>query len=165
MATPISAKEGSSTPVDLAAAAEEQREAEHEQQVADHRAGQRAADDLGQSLVDRDQRDDQLGRVAEGGVQEAADARAGVLGRVLGRLADQPGQRDQRERGEGELERLVEVGEVVQQDRRAGPARGRRRGRAGPRPPTLSSTPAWPSRSAALPENGLLVKSCGATPA
>ena len=59
--------------LDLAATAGEEREPEHEQQVADDRAGQRAADDLGQPLVDRDQGDDQLGRVAERGIEEAAD--------------------------------------------------------------------------------------------
>ena len=50
---------------------------------------------LGQAVGDREQRDDQLGRVAEARVQEAADAGAGVLGGVLGRLADQPRERDQ----------------------------------------------------------------------
>ena len=40
------------------------------------------------------QRDDQLRRVAEGRVEEAADAGPGVLGGVLGRLADQPRERD-----------------------------------------------------------------------
>ena len=63
------------------------------------------------------QRDDQLGRVAERGVEEAADARARVLGSVLGRLADQPCQRHQRDRREDELGRLVEVGEIVEEDR------------------------------------------------
>ena len=51
----------------------------------------------GKSVGDGEQRDDQLGRVAEARVQEAADPRAGVLGCVLGRLADQPRERDQRE--------------------------------------------------------------------
>ena len=63
------------------------------------------------------------GRVPEGRVQEAADARPRVLGCVLGRLADQPRERDQRERGEHELERRIEVRDVVEQDRRAARAR------------------------------------------
>ena len=37
----------------------------------------------------------------------------GVLGRVLGRLADQPRERDQRRRGKDELHRLVEIERVV----------------------------------------------------
>ena len=35
---------------------------------------------------------------------------AGVLGGVLGRLADQPGERDERERGEQEQRRRVRRG-------------------------------------------------------
>ena len=93
-----------------------EREPEHEQQVADDRAGQRAADDVGQPFVDRDQGDDQLGRVAERGVEEAADARPRVLRRVLGCLADQPGERDQRSGGEGEECSVADVGEVVERD-------------------------------------------------
>ena len=60
---------------------------------------------FGQAVGDGEQRDDQLGRVAEARVQEAADPRARVFGRVLGRLADQPGERDQR--GGGEQESVV----------------------------------------------------------
>ena len=41
--------------------------------------GERAADDVRQSAADREERDDQLRRVAEARVQEAADARPGVL--------------------------------------------------------------------------------------
>ena len=81
--------------VERAAAAEEEREPEHEQEVPDHAARERAAHDLGEAVVDREEGDDQLGRVAEGGVEEAADAGARVVGRVLGRLADQPRERDQ----------------------------------------------------------------------
>ena len=102
--------------LDLAATSGEQREAEHEQQVADDGAGQRSADDLGQALVDRDQGDDQLGRVAERGVEEAADSGAGVLGGVLRGLADQPGERDQRGGGENEERGVTEIGEVVERD-------------------------------------------------
>ena len=79
-----------------------EREAEDEQEVADHAPRQRAPDDLGQALGDGEERDDQLGRVAEAGVEEAADPGAGVMGGVLGRLADQPRQRDQGRGGEDE---------------------------------------------------------------
>ena len=51
--------------VEGAAAAEQEREAEHEQEVPDHAPGQRAAHDLEQAPVHGDQRDDQLGGVAE----------------------------------------------------------------------------------------------------
>ena len=65
----------------------------------------------------RDERDDQLGGVPEGRVEEAADPGPRVLGSVLRRLADQPGEGDEGGRGEDELDRLVEVCEVVQRDR------------------------------------------------
>ena len=54
--------------------------------------------------------------VPEGRVQEPADPRARVLRRVLGRLADEPGKRDERDRGEHELRRLREIGGVVEDD-------------------------------------------------
>ena len=75
------------------------------------------AHDVGQPVVDRDQSDDELGRVAEGRVEEAADTRARVLGGMLRRLADQPRQRDQRNRSEDELDRLGRMHRVVQCDR------------------------------------------------
>ncbi len=102
--------------LDGAVPARDEREPEHEQEVADHRSRQRAADDLGQPLVDGDQGDDQLRGVAERGVEEAADPRPGVLRRVLGRLADQPGERDQGDRGEHEQGRVPEIGQVVEGD-------------------------------------------------
>ena len=98
-------------PVELPPAAEGEREAEDEEEVADDATGQRAAHDLRQPVVDGEERDDQLGRVAEGRVEEAADSRARVVGRVLGRLADQPGERDERERREHEELDVAEVRE------------------------------------------------------
>ena len=102
--------------VDRPPPAEREREAENEQQVADDASRQRAAHDLRQPLVDRDQRDDQLGRVAEGRVQEPADTRPRVVGSVLGRLADQPCERDERDRRQRELGRVVEHVRVVESD-------------------------------------------------
>ena len=52
----------------------------------------------GQAFVDRDQGDDQLGRVAERRIEEPADARPRVVGSVLGGLADQPCERNERDR-------------------------------------------------------------------
>ena len=66
--------------------------------------------------MDGDQGDDELGRVAEGCVEEPADARPRVLRRMLGRLADDPRERHERGRREHELDRLRKVGEVVQRD-------------------------------------------------
>ena len=66
--------------------------------------------------MDGDQRDDELGRVPERRVEEAADAGAGVVRRVLRRLADEPREGDERERGERELGHLVDVRGVVEED-------------------------------------------------
>src|SRR5262245_41113151 len=55
------------------------REAEDEQDVRDDASRERAADDVRQSVADREDGDDQLGRVAEARVQEPADARPGVF--------------------------------------------------------------------------------------
>ena len=104
--------------VELPAAAEGEREAEHQEEVADDATRERAAHDLGQSVVDGEESDDQLGRVAEGRVEEPADPRAGVVGRVLGRLADQPGERDKREGGEHEELDVAEACMVEHHDER-----------------------------------------------
>ena len=50
--------------------------AEDQQQVADDRAGQRRLDDLDQAGLQGEERDDQLGDVAERRVEDAADLRA-----------------------------------------------------------------------------------------
>ena len=57
-----------------AEAADEERQPEHQQQVADDAAGDRGLDQLDVALAQRDDRDDQLGGVAEGRVEEAAAA-------------------------------------------------------------------------------------------
>ena len=59
-----------------AEAADEHRGAHHEQDVADDRADDRRLHDLVEAGLEREQRDDQLRRVAERDVQQAADARA-----------------------------------------------------------------------------------------
>jgi hypothetical protein len=94
----------------------DERGAEDEQEVGDDAPGEGAADDLGQALVDGDQGDDELGRVPERRVEEAADARPGVLGRVFRRLSDQPGEWDEGDGGEHELRGLGKVCAVVERD-------------------------------------------------
>ena len=95
----------------------EHREPEHEQQVRDDAPDQRAAHDLRQPARDGEQRDDQLRRVSEARVQEPADSRPGVLTRVLGRLADQPGERHQGRRRDGEQRHVAGMDHVAQQNR------------------------------------------------
>ncbi len=57
-------------------AADQHRRAHDEQDVAEDRAHQRRLDDLLQALAQREEGDDQLGRVAERHVEEPADAGA-----------------------------------------------------------------------------------------
>ena len=79
-------------------AADEHRRAHDEQDVAEDRADDRGLDDLLQALAQREERDDELGEVAERDVQEAADARAGAVRELLGRAAHERGGRDDAER-------------------------------------------------------------------
>ncbi len=107
-------------PVEPAATTREERGAEDEQEVGHDAPGQGSTNDLGEAVVDRDQRDDELRRVAERRVEEAADSRPRVLRCVLGRLSDQPGERNESDRGEHELRGLREVGPVVEEDHEGG---------------------------------------------
>ena len=90
----------------------------HEQDVADDRAHDRRLDDLLKALVQGEEGDDQLGRVAEGHVQEAADARSRLGGDRLGRLAHHGRAGDHAERGGAEDEHRVRVGELQRYRRR-----------------------------------------------
>ena len=101
--------------VDAFAPSEGHRGAEDEEGARDDRARDGAEDDGGQAVADREQRDDQLRRVAEARVQEPPDAGARVLGDVLGRLADQVGERDQRERREHEEHGAVRMDDVARE--------------------------------------------------
>jgi hypothetical protein len=75
-------------PVDARAAPEGEGSSEHEEDVRSDASRQGPADDVRKPLVDREQRDDELGGVPERRVEEAADSRASVLAGVLGCLAD-----------------------------------------------------------------------------
>jgi hypothetical protein len=80
-------------------AAHEHRSAEHEQHVADDRTDDRCLHHLMQALLEREEGDDQLGCVPECHVQEAADARPGALGELLGRCAHERRRGDDADRG------------------------------------------------------------------
>ena len=85
--------------------ARQQARPQDQQEVADDAARQRRLDHVVEPLEQREQGDDQLGGVAEGGVQKAPDARPEPVRERLGRLADQPGQRDDGQRRQAELRR------------------------------------------------------------
>ena len=87
-----------------------------------------------------------------------------MLGGVLGRLSDQPRERDERERREHELERLRRVHEVVERDRERREPEEREENSAYHGRRRLQTAAARPSgfeRVSPLPENRLLVKTCG----
>ncbi len=65
-----------------------------------------------------EERDDQLGRVAEGRVQQSADPGAGVVCRMLGRFADQPGERNERGGRDHEENDVVDTREIEREDDR-----------------------------------------------
>ena len=87
-------------------AAGEERSAEHEQKVPDDRAGDRRTHHLELAAGDKEHADDELGSVAERGVQEAADTRPGVGGELLGGVAEQTRERKHGGGGQREACRL-----------------------------------------------------------
>ena len=93
----------------MAQPADQHARAEHEQQVADDRAGQRRLHDLDQAGLQREERDDQLGDVAERGVEDPADLRAGQRPEPLGGQPDDPGEPEDRGRRHDEDHGLVGV--------------------------------------------------------
>ena len=78
------------------------RGAEHQQDVADDRADDRGLDHLLEPLAEREEGDDQLRRVAEGDVEQAADAGARSRGQLLGGAAHQRRGGDDPQRRGGE---------------------------------------------------------------
>ena len=69
---------------------------ENQQQIAEDRARDRCLDQVDQPGAKRDCSDDQLGEVAHGGAQHAADRRTRVLGHRLSRGSQDPRQRHDR---------------------------------------------------------------------
>ena len=82
--------------------ADEKGQPEHEQQVADDAAGDRRLDQLDMAFVQSDERDDQLGRVAERRVEKAAPSRPRPSRELFGAKADEAGERYQRDGGRDE---------------------------------------------------------------
>ncbi len=64
-------------------ASNQDAQSEDEEQVADDRAGQRSFDDVHQASSQRHDRDDQLRRIAERGVEEASPTGSEMLGQTL----------------------------------------------------------------------------------
>ena len=95
-------------------AAGQERRPQHQQQVADDRAGERGLDHVEHAGAQRHQGDDQLGGIAQGGVEEAADALAETGCQLLGGDAKQTGQRHDGEAGHQEHQQGIVRSSVMQ---------------------------------------------------
>ena len=79
--------------------AREQARAQDEQQVADDAARQRRLDHVVEPSLKREESEDQLGGVAERGVEQAPDPGPKPMSKLLGRLSHQSCQGDDRQSG------------------------------------------------------------------
>ena len=127
--------------------ARQHRRAEDEQDVADDRADDRGLDHLLQALAEREEGDDQLRRVAEGDVEQAADPRPRARRQLLGRAphqrrrGDDPQRRGGEDDGRRSAREVERDGDRDQRRQQVGPAlRGAQEGRVEPRP---VGVPAW----------------------
>ncbi len=71
--------------------------------------GERRLDDADQAAIEREQADDDLGRIAQSRVQQGPQGRPEILGQGLGRIAHQAGKRHDRQRRRREHHDRVEV--------------------------------------------------------
>ena len=79
-------------------AARELRGAEHEEQIADDRAGDRCLDEIDEPGAQREDRDDELREIPERRVDESTERGTGVRGELLGGGAQQARERNDRDR-------------------------------------------------------------------
>ncbi len=99
-------------------AAGEQRDPEHQQEIADDRTRDRGLDDADEPAAKRRERDDHLGGVAERGVQQAADAGAGSLREPFRRSPEPGGKRHDRQASRDEDRDVPVRSEPIDDDRR-----------------------------------------------
>ena len=86
----------------LAKSSQKEREAEHEQQIADDAACDRRLDQFDVTLVKGDNRNDELCGVSEGCVEEPTERWTRSLGKLLGPETNDTSERDQRGGGREE---------------------------------------------------------------
>jgi len=93
-------------------ATQQDRQAEHQEDVADDRAGNRGLHQWIElrPLGKNHQGNNQLGGIAEGGVEQSAQAGPKGLGQVLGGPAHQPGQRHDGDAGTEKNRHRIGVG-------------------------------------------------------
>ena len=100
----------------VAEPAGDHRGAEHEQDVADDGAGNRGFHHVVQPGAQRGERDDQLRRIAERGIEQPAHAFAGALRQLLRRAPHPSGEGQDGECGSHEDEKVALWRQVFQGD-------------------------------------------------
>ena len=103
--------------VAVAQAAEQEGDAEREQEIRQDRADDGGAHHVEVAGAQRHQRDDELGRIAEGRIEQSAHRIAGVSGEVLGGAHDQRRDRHDRERRGEEDQRRRQLAGVLEHER------------------------------------------------
>jgi hypothetical protein len=101
----------------LAGASDDDREAEAEERIADDRAGDLRLDDVRVPFEQHEDREHELGGVAERRVQQAADRRTGPVRDLPGAAANPFGERDDRRDAEHERPERPGTEQVVRAER------------------------------------------------
>ena len=83
--------------------AHEERDAEHEHTVGDHRPDERGLHDLDQAVMEGEEGDEELRQVAEPGLDDTGGRGADAAAELFGRAADEA--REQGDRSGGDQER------------------------------------------------------------
>src|SRR6266511_5088151 len=91
----------------MAEPADEQRQPQDQEEVPDDRADEGGLHHVQLALQDQEDRDDELGHVAERGVEQPAGLRPGVRRELLGGPPDESGQREDGQGRREEREQLV----------------------------------------------------------
>ena len=107
----------------VAQAAEEEGQPEHEQGVGEDRADERGLDDDDEAGLEAEDRDEQLGQVAERRLEDARRARAEPVAELVRALADEAGQAGQRDGADHEDHDVV-AADLAQDERGHGRADG-----------------------------------------
>src|SRR5262245_12108373 len=92
------------------------RSAQYQQDIADNGTGDRRLHHVMQSGPQGSERNDQLGRITEGRVQEPSDSFAHVFGKLFGSAPHNTGKRQDGKTGGSENQQVPLWSEVLQSD-------------------------------------------------
>ena len=110
--TPMTEHSGLNALAAVAQPADHERQAEHQQDVAEDRPDDRCLDHLGQPGPQREDADEQLGQVSQRTLHDAGRAGAQPVGDLFHASADQSGERCQRQPGDDERRGRIVMAEV-----------------------------------------------------